>query len=47
MLKENKAEHHRSHRLAAVETVNISFLQRNKIGFCKKGRTRSGDAYFL
>lgn len=26
MFKENKAEHHRSHRLAVVETVNISFL---------------------
>lgn len=42
MLKENKAEHHRSHRLVAVETVNISFLQKNKIGFCKIGWSEIG-----
>lgn len=47
MPRENKAEHHRSHRLAAVETVNIRFLQMRKSYSAKNGGARSNDAYFL
>lgn len=49
MPKENKAEHHRSHRLAVVETVNICFLvgSTEKYSVKQGGGTGSDDAYFF
>lgn len=46
--RENKAEHHRSHRLAAVETVNISVLAGGESRILQRnGGAGSDDAYFL